>query len=159
MCSNFRIPGRIAHAALVLSPLNAQTEDANNRLYELEDYVVTGTALPLPAFRASSDIASLAGEEKLRRQAANLAETLDHLGGVSAINTELDEETSLGGDLQARWRDGRLDWTATAYVTAFSDYVTVKNATDEDYRDFLDTYKGYALSPGRNVVVQTSLAF
>jgi iron complex outermembrane receptor protein/hemoglobin/transferrin/lactoferrin receptor protein len=35
----------------------------------------------------------------------------------------------------------------------------VKNATDEDYRDFLDTYKGYALSPGRNLILQTSLAF
>ena len=34
-----------------------------------------------------------------------------------------------------------------------------KNVTDEDYRDFLDTYKGYALSPGRNIVVQTSLEF
>jgi len=27
----------------------------------------------------------------------------------------------------------------------------VRNITDEDYRDFLDTYKGYALSPGRDI--------
>jgi iron complex outermembrane receptor protein/hemoglobin/transferrin/lactoferrin receptor protein len=35
----------------------------------------------------------------------------------------------------------------------------VRNATDEDYRDFLDTYKGYALSPGRNFVFQVSAQF
>jgi iron complex outermembrane receptor protein/hemoglobin/transferrin/lactoferrin receptor protein len=221
-------------------------------------------------------------------------------GGVAAIqygNTDLDEETSLGGDLQARWRSDRLDWTATVYYTAFTDYIylwdtgatsgslpiykigqsdatlhggdlsvtfratdwltlegsyefvrgefkngdevpllpadqirlearlhydalgpmeapefrigirhafakdaagayepfaqfddmafgtastdaytlldlgysfrykqlsldlSVKNACDEDYRDFLDTYKGYALSPGRSFVIQTSLSF
>jgi iron complex outermembrane receptor protein/hemoglobin/transferrin/lactoferrin receptor protein len=37
--------------------------------------------------------------------------------------------------------------------------IGVRNATDEDYRDFLDTYKGYALSPGRNVVFQVSAGF
>jgi len=37
--------------------------------------------------------------------------------------------------------------------------IAVKNATDEDYRDFLDTYKGYALSPGRNIVFQVSAGF
>jgi len=31
--------------------------------------------------------------------------------------------------------------------------VAVDNLTDEVYRDFLDTYKGYALSPGRNIRV------
>lgn len=30
----------------------------------------------------------------------------------------------------------------------------VRNLADESYRDFLDTYKGYALSPGRNVRLQ-----
>lgn len=30
----------------------------------------------------------------------------------------------------------------------------VRNLTDESYRDFLDTYKGYALSPGRDFRVQ-----
>jgi iron complex outermembrane receptor protein/hemoglobin/transferrin/lactoferrin receptor protein len=29
--------------------------------------------------------------------------------------------------------------------------VGVDNLLDETYRDFLDTYKGYALSPGRDV--------
>ncbi len=37
--------------------------------------------------------------------------------------------------------------------------IGVENLTDESYRDFLDTYKGYALSPGRNVWVKTSLPF
>jgi len=27
----------------------------------------------------------------------------------------------------------------------------VRNLLNETYRDFLDTYKGYALSPGRDV--------
>jgi iron complex outermembrane receptor protein/hemoglobin/transferrin/lactoferrin receptor protein len=29
--------------------------------------------------------------------------------------------------------------------------VEITNMLDEDFRDFLDTYKGYALSPGRSV--------
>ncbi len=29
--------------------------------------------------------------------------------------------------------------------------LTVTNLFDDDYRDFLDTYKGYALSPGRSI--------
>jgi len=47
-------------------------------------------------------------------------------GGVAAIqfgDSELDEETSLGADLQARWRSRRVDWTATVYLTSFSDYI------------------------------------
>ena len=35
----------------------------------------------------------------------------------------------------------------------------VKNALDEAYRSFLDTYKGYAMSPGRNVYVKATLPF
>ena len=32
--------------------------------------------------------------------------------------------------------------------------VDVRNVTDETYRDFLDTYKAYALSPGRSINVR-----
>jgi outer membrane receptor protein involved in Fe transport len=35
----------------------------------------------------------------------------------------------------------------------------VKNATNKAYRDFLDTYKGYALSPGRNVQLRLDIPF
>jgi iron complex outermembrane receptor protein/hemoglobin/transferrin/lactoferrin receptor protein len=35
----------------------------------------------------------------------------------------------------------------------------VKNATNEAYRDFLDTYKGYALSPGRNIQLRLDFPF
>jgi iron complex outermembrane receptor protein/hemoglobin/transferrin/lactoferrin receptor protein len=35
----------------------------------------------------------------------------------------------------------------------------VDNLLDETYRDFLDTYKGYALSPGRNVQIGLSTKF
>jgi len=34
--------------------------------------------------------------------------------------------------------------------------LTVDNLLDKDYRGFLDTYKGYALSPGRNVGIRLS---
>ncbi|WP_228702813.1 TonB-dependent receptor [Salisaeta longa] len=37
--------------------------------------------------------------------------------------------------------------------------VGVENLTDTVYRDFLDTYKGYALSPGRSVRVGVSVPF
>ena len=35
----------------------------------------------------------------------------------------------------------------------------VRNLLDETYRDFLDTYKGYALSPGRDVQFSLSTSF
>ena len=37
--------------------------------------------------------------------------------------------------------------------------VGVKNFTNEAYRNFLDTYKGYTLSPGRNMFVKLSVPF
>lgn len=37
--------------------------------------------------------------------------------------------------------------------------VGVRNLLDTTYRAFLDTYKGYALSPGRNVFVKASVPF
>ena len=37
--------------------------------------------------------------------------------------------------------------------------VGIDNLTDQAYRDFLDTYKGYALSPGRNVWLKASVPF
>ncbi|PSQ77966.1 MAG: ligand-gated channel [Bacteroidetes bacterium QH_7_62_13] len=37
--------------------------------------------------------------------------------------------------------------------------VAVRNVFDTTYRDFLDTYKGYALSPGRDVRVSLSVPF
>ena len=54
---------------------------------ELEPFVVTGTAVPLPAFEAASDIALLEGSDKLIRQTANLGETLEFMPGVATINT------------------------------------------------------------------------
>jgi iron complex outermembrane receptor protein/hemoglobin/transferrin/lactoferrin receptor protein len=81
-------------AALSVPTLQAQDSltEANrlngeDRVYFLEDYVVTGTAIALPAFEAASDISQLGGAEKLRRQAANLGETLDYLPSVSTIGT------------------------------------------------------------------------
>ena len=37
--------------------------------------------------------------------------------------------------------------------------IGVRNLLDETYRDFLDTYKGYALSPGRDVQFSLSTSF
>lgn len=34
-----------------------------------------------------------------------------------------------------------------------------KNLTNEAYRDFLDTYKGYALNPGRNIIFKLKIPF
>ncbi|NOY88625.1 MAG: TonB-dependent receptor [FCB group bacterium] len=38
-------------------------------------------------------------------------------------------------------------------------YLRIDNLLNNTYRDFLDTYKGYALSPGRNIVFKLSLPF
>jgi hypothetical protein len=37
--------------------------------------------------------------------------------------------------------------------------LTVRNLFDIECRDFLDTYKGYALSPGRDIRVSLSVPF
>ncbi|HEX9975187.1 MAG TPA: TonB-dependent receptor, partial [bacterium] len=37
--------------------------------------------------------------------------------------------------------------------------IDITNLLDTDYRDFLDTYKGYALSPGRSVNVRLNIPF
>lgn len=37
--------------------------------------------------------------------------------------------------------------------------VSISNLTNEVYRDFLDTYKGYALSPGRSVNLKINMPF
>jgi len=44
-------------------------------------------------------------------------------------------------------------------VTSLSLTVGVDNLTDEVHRDFLDTYKGYALSPGRSLRTRVSVPF
>lgn len=46
-----------------------------------------------------------------------------------------------------------LDLEARAHFGPVLVSLTVDNLLDEAYRSFLDTYKGYALSPGRNVGV------
>jgi len=46
---------------------------------------------------------------------------------------------------------------STGQVVEFD--IGVENLTDESYRDFLDTYKGYALSAGRNVWLKASVPF
>ncbi|MGC9452727.1 MAG: TonB-dependent receptor [Oceanipulchritudo sp.] len=65
------------------------SSSANNEdfIVELEPLVVTGTATPLPAFLAASDITFLAGDEKGYRQTASLGTTLDHLPGIATVNT------------------------------------------------------------------------
>ena len=35
----------------------------------------------------------------------------------------------------------------------------VLNLADKAYRDFLDTYKGYAMSPGRNAYIKLTVPF
>ena len=56
-----------------------------------------------------------------------------------------------------------VDLSAGATVAAGSASVIlsagVKNLLDASYRNFLDTYKGYALSPGRNVFIKMSVSF
>ena len=37
--------------------------------------------------------------------------------------------------------------------------LSAKNLLNEDYRDFLDTYKGYALSQGRNLRFRVKVPF
>ena len=37
--------------------------------------------------------------------------------------------------------------------------LSANNLLNEDYRDFLDTYKGYALSPGRDITLRVKVPF
>ena len=63
------------------------SDEAETEYVVLEEYVVTGTALAIPAFGAASDVTGLSGAEKIRRQTANLGETLDYLPSVTSVNT------------------------------------------------------------------------
>ena len=47
-------------------------------------------------------------------------------------------------------------WCKSYRVTVI---LAVRNLCDTEYRDFLDTYKGYALSPGRDIRVSLSMPF
>lgn len=51
-----------------------------------------------------------------------------------------------------------LDLRKYRFPRAFVD-MELKNATNETYRNFLDTYKGYGLSPGRNFRVNVRIPF
>ncbi len=55
--------------------------------------------------------------------------------------------------------DVQAETTLRLGVTPLSLTVGVGNLTDEVYRDFLDTYKGYALSPGRSFRTRVSVPF
>lgn len=55
--------------------------------------------------------------------------------------------------------DVQAETTLRFGVTPLSLTVGVDNLTDEVYRDFLDTYKGYALSPGRSFRTRVSVPF
>jgi len=66
--------------------------------------------------------------------------------GVASTEAYALVDFGLGIDLPFARRHATLD-------------VTVKNLLNEDYRDFLDTYKGYALSPGRDIIVRLDVPF
>lgn len=51
-----------------------------------------------------------------------------------------------------------FDWPISSKRSAEID-IRVTNLTDSVYRDFLDTYKGYGLGPGRNIQVTLSLPY
>ena len=67
--------------------------------------------------------------------------------------THADDETPCG-QMGLRPQRSRRSDHAPLTLT-----VGVDNLLDETYRDFLDTYKGYALSPGRDVRFGLSTLF
>lgn len=52
-----------------------------------------------------------------------------------------------------------LGFDLTLYNKPINIDIEVTNLFDEDYRDFLDTYKGYALSLGRSINVKINIPF
>lgn len=68
-------------------PSEPMNSIAHDDIYVLDDYVVTGTSIALPAYEAASDISQLSGPEKRRRQGANLGATLDYLPSISTMDT------------------------------------------------------------------------
>ena len=49
------------------------------------------------------------------------------------------------------------DFSMAGQLISFN--LAITNLLDKDYRDFLDTYKGYALSPDRNVILKLNVPF
>ena len=88
--SRHRLPLRSIAASLcaaAATPALGQTGDQTTATQTLDGLVVTGTPVQTRASDAPADIDVLAGDEKARRQATSLGETLDHLGGVDSIGT------------------------------------------------------------------------
>lgn len=55
--------------------------------------------------------------------------------------------------------DASLGFEVPFQQVAITFSIMGKNLTNETYRDFLDTYKGYALSPGRNLIFKLQVPF
>lgn len=55
--------------------------------------------------------------------------------------------------------DVGLGFNLCVYKQPVSVDISITNLTNEVYRDFLDTYKGYALSPGRSVNLKINIPF
>ena len=55
--------------------------------YELDQIVVTGTAVSSMPFDSPSDTDVLSGREKLERQSSSLGGSIDYLPGLDTINT------------------------------------------------------------------------
>ncbi|WP_138430066.1 TonB-dependent receptor [Fodinibius saliphilus] len=66
--------------------------------------------------------------------------------GVASTDAYTLVNTTIGGEI-------------SLWNRAISVQISAKNLLNEDYRNFLDTYKGYALSPGRNITFRLKVPF
>ena len=130
------------------------------------DFDATGEDLPL----LPADQAGLGG-----------IYTMDSMGALTNLYARADVRYAADKDSAGR-REPFSQFDNTPFGTASTDSYTlldlgvgfdvdmgshgtlnvdagIDNVFDEDYRDFLDTYKGYALSPGRNYYLKVRVPF
>lgn len=107
--------------------------------------------LPPAPDRLNQTYLELRVEHAFAKDAAGRLEPFSQFDGPGTFGTASTEAFTLL-DLEASTRVelGQKPLTVT---------LEVENLLDEAYREFLDTYKGYALSPGRNVKATVSVPF
>jgi len=86
-------------------------------------------------------------DHALAQDAAGLIEPFSQFDGAPFGTASTESFTVLSLEARAVLELGAIPLSAT---------LSVDNLLDEVYRDFLDTYKGYALSPGRNLRLRLS---
>ncbi len=115
------------------------------------DRITGGVRVSLPGSRAiNSPFVEVQVKHAMDKESAGTYEPLSQFDNIPFGTASTDAYTILNLSLGAMFNIDRQPILVN---------LEVENALDEGYVDFLDTYKGYALSMGRNVALRLQVPF